>query len=82
MVKKIINQFQFMEEKIKKIMHYGFLFSFIVCMISMGLLITYEFYHSPDLFYIGLSVFRLSLFFVVEFIICALATDTIKKQIG
>ncbi|MBO5479276.1 MAG: hypothetical protein J6A04_06295 [Clostridia bacterium] len=81
MIKVLIDNFKSMEEKIKKIMNYGFLFSFLVCMISMGLLIAYELNANLTLYYIGLSVFRLSLFFAVEFIICAFAIDTIKKQI-
>lgn len=81
MIKLLKDKFHTMEEKIKKIMHYGFIFSFMVCMVSMGLLITYELNANLDLYYLGLSVFRLSLFFAVEFIICAFAIDTIKKQI-
>ena len=81
MIKVLINQFKSMEEKVKKIMNYGFLFSFFVCMISIGLLIAYDQNANLELYYIGLSLFRLSLFFAVEFIICAFAIDTIKKQI-
>lgn len=82
MIKLLVNQFNQMDQKIKKIMHYGFLFSFVVCLISLGILYTYSVNFSPELYYIGLSVFRLSLFFAVEFIVCALATDTIKNQIS
>ena len=81
MIKVLIDKFKSMEEKVKKIMHYGFIFSFVVCIISMGLLIAYELNSNLELYYIGLSLFRLSLFFAVEFIICAFAIDTIKKQI-
>lgn len=82
MIKTLVDKFGSMDEKIRKIMNYGFAFSFLVCVISMALLITYIFNSSLDLYYIGLSVFRLSLFFAIEFIICAIAMDTIKKQIG
>lgn len=81
MIRVLVDKFRSMEEKVKKIMNYGFLFSFIVCMISIGLLIAYELNSNIELYYVGLSVFRLSLFFAVEFLICALAIDTIKKQI-
>lgn len=81
MIKVLIDKFNSMEKKVKKIMHYGFIFSFVICMISMVLLIGYELNSNLDFYYIGLSVFRLSLFFAVEFIICAFAIDTIKKQI-
>ncbi len=81
MLKLIINKFNSMETKVKKIMKYGINFSLFICIISIGILLTYEFYKNPDLYYIGLSVFKLGLFFIVEFIICALAIDTIKQQV-
>ena len=81
MFKLLANKLHSMEDKVKKVLHSGFIFSFIVCLISTGLLISYELTANLDLYYIGLSVFRLSLFFGVEFFICAIAIDTIKKQI-
>lgn len=80
MLKMLIDKFVSLEKNVKKIMKYGFLFSFLVCVIAMVLLLSYELFSSPDLYYIGLSVFQLSLFFAVEFIICGIAIDTIKKQ--
>ncbi len=82
MMKLIIDKFNSMDEKTKKILKYGIYFSIFVCTISVFILLTYHFHASPDLFYIGLEVFRLGLFFIVEFIICALAIDTIKNQVN
>ncbi len=82
MMKVIIDKFNSMEEKTKKILKYGIYFSSFVCAISVFILLTYHFHTTPDLFYIGLAVFKLGLFFIVEFIICALAIDTIKKQVN
>ena len=82
MLKLIINSFNSMEEHIKKIMKYGIRFAVLICFFALAILITYTFNLSPDLYYIGLSVFKLGLFFIVEFIICALAINTIKKQTG
>ena len=81
MLNIIKNKFNSMEEKVKSILKYGIYFSLFVCFIAIIVLLTYQSNHSPELFYIGLSTFKLSLFFVVEFIICALAVDTIKKQV-
>lgn len=81
MIKLLKDKFNSMEDKIKKILHSGFIFSFVICMIGISLLIAYDFNSNLDLYYIGLSLFRLSLFFAVEFFICAFAIDTIKKQI-
>lgn len=80
MLKLILDKCNSLEKTVKKIMKYGFLFSFLVCMISMFVLLAYEHFNHPDLYYIGLSVFQLSLFLTVEFIICGIAVDTIKKQ--
>lgn len=81
MLKIIINKFNSMEGKTKNILKYGMLFSLFVCIISLLILLTYHFFTNPDLYYIGLSVFKLSLFLVVEFVVCALAVDTIRQQI-
>jgi len=79
MIKMIINKFNFMEKKIKKILKYGIIFSCTVCLLAVFILVTYQFNSIPDLFYIGLSTFRLGIFFIVEFIISAIAIDTIKN---
>lgn len=81
MMKLIMDKFNSMEEKTKKILKHGIYFSIFVCTISVFILLAYHFSPSPDLFYIGLEVFKLGLFFIVEFIICAIAIDTIKKQV-
>lgn len=80
MIKLIKEKLMNLEKPVKKIMKYGFMFSFLVCIVAMFLLLSYDYYNIPDLYYIGLSVFQLSLFFTVEFIICGIAIDTIKKQ--
>lgn len=81
MLKIIKEKFNFMEKKIKTIFKYGIYFSILVCVLSTFILLTYHYYANPDLYYIGLSVFKLGLFFIVEFTICAIAIDTIKKQV-
>ncbi len=71
-----------LESKIKKIMKCGFIFSLIVCLLSCFVLSIYDsLYENPDLYYIGLELFRCGLFFIVEFIICGFAIDKIKKQL-
>lgn len=81
MIKMIINKFNSMEEKTKQILKFGIIFSGFVCLIAITILLTYQFYQYPDMFYIGLSTFKLGLFFIVEFVICAIAIDTIRQQI-
>ena len=81
MVKFIKEKIDNLEDLIKKIMKYGFYFSFFISLLSCLILFTYEmFYAMPVLYYIGLSLFKTSLTFAISFFICGLAVDTIKKQ--
>lgn len=67
--------------QVVKLMKFGFIISFIMCLLSSSLLFTYQFIISlPILFYIGISLFRSSLSFGVTFFICGIGFDTMKKQ--
>ena len=81
MLKMIFDKFKSIDSRIKQIMKYGFLFSFTICIISIIILLLHTYIHIPELYYIGLSVFQLSLFFTVDFIVCGIAIDTIRQQI-
>jgi len=53
-----------------------------IFIIAIIILLTYNFFFAyPIIYYIGLTLFRLSLIFGIEFIICGFITDGIKKQI-
>ena len=81
-MKKILDSFKKLEKLTYKIMKNGFKFCFALCMISVLILLIYNLiYTSPSLYYIGISLFRLSLIFGTEFIICGFVVDGIKKQI-
>ena len=81
MFKSLIERYKNLEKITYKIMKNGFKFSFLLTLVSLLLLITYIlFYHAPLLYYVGISVFKLSLTFAVEFFICGMVVDTIKKQ--
>ena len=63
------------------ILKYGLYFCFSICLISISILIYYDFfYNSPNLFYIGTLLFKLSLTFAIEFIICGFVVDFLKKE--
>ena len=82
MVNKIIGYFKDLDKLTYKIMKYGLEFSFILSIISAFILLTYSSTPLPiSLYYIGLSLFKLSCSFSVEFIICGLVMDSIKKQL-
>lgn len=78
----MINKFKNMDIKVKNIMKYGFIFSLLFCLFSILILYTYHgLYKIPLIFTIGTILFKTSLMFFVDFLICGIAFDTIKKQI-
>ncbi|MBR3162949.1 MAG: hypothetical protein IKF17_02460 [Clostridia bacterium] len=82
MVNKIIGYFKDLDKITYKIMKYGLVSCFILNIFSALMLFTYNLANaSPNLFHIGLSLFKLSCSFGVEFIICGLVADSIKKQL-
>ena len=82
MIKKYINSFKNLEKLTCTIMKKGFKFCFFISLISCIILFTYiSFSLDPFIYYIGLSIFKLSLYFMVEFIICGFVVDNIKKQV-
>lgn len=82
MINNILNSFKDLDKLVKKIMKQGLKFCSILGMIALIILVTYNLsFTLPILFTIGIILFRLSLIFGVEFIICGFAADRIKKQI-
>lgn len=82
MIKKIINKFETLDNKVKNIMINGFKFSFIFSIISTLILLIYNIYLFPILYYSGIILFKTSLMFFVDFIILGIAFDTLKKQMA
>lgn len=81
MYKKLIESFNSFEKVTYKIMKYGLQFCFVLCVISALILLTYDLTSPyPYMYYLGISLFRLSLIFGTEFIICGFVADGIKKQ--
>lgn len=81
--KMLIDKVKNLDIKIKKIMHAGFIFSFILSIVAILSLCTYDiFYSIPTLFYAGISLFRTSLMFACTFFICGIGFDSIKKELS
>ena len=79
-MKKFIEDIKSIDNSIVKIMHYGFRFSFILCLIATYVLFLYILKpFSHILFDIGYLSFKCSLMFFVSFFVGALTTDKIKK---
>lgn len=82
MIKKILETYKSFEKITYKIMGNGLKFCFIICLISVFTLSVYHFnFTDPFIYYIGISLFKLSLIFGIEFIICGFVAEGIKKQI-
>lgn len=82
MLKKIFNSFKNLDKLTKLIMSHGLKFCFLICTVSLIILLTYNFsFTLPILFTIGFILFKLSLIFGIEFVICGFVVDGIKKQI-
>ncbi len=81
MFKNIFYTFKNLDKLTKMIMSYGLKFCLMICLISLAILVTYNFsFTIPILFTIGFILFRLSLIFGIEFVICGFIVDRIKKQ--
>lgn len=76
-VKDLINNLDKLDLKIMKI---GLLFCFLLSCISVIILSSYLFVHNIFLFELGFSILKLSLYFSVDFVVCGIVVDNIKKQ--
>lgn len=82
MIKNIINNFKDLNKLTKVIMKNGLRFCSILGIISLIILVTYNFsFTTPIVFSIGFILFKLSLIFGVEFIICGVVVDKIKAGV-
>ena len=82
MFKNIFDKINKLDNKTKIIMKYGYIFALIVLIISGLILFTYQkFYSSPDLYYIGLQIFKMSLTIGISSFVCGFVIDTIKKEL-
>ena len=82
MIKMIIDKFKNLDEKVKKIMINGIKFSFIFCIFSSVVLLSYLLYKNPIIYYSGFILLKTSFMFFSYFIILGIGFDTIKKQMA
>lgn len=82
MIDKMKHTFQKLETQTKTIMKNGIQFCFFLCIISLIVLLTYDFIvENPLLFDIGILLFKMSSFFSIEFLICGIVVDSLKKNL-
>ena len=78
----IKNNYTNLDNKTKSILKKGLIFCLFLGLLGLYILATYSFkIANPILFSIGFILFKLSLTFGVEFIICGFAVDKIKKEL-
>ena len=81
MIKNIKEHFKNLDKKIILVLKNGLKFCFFLCLLSTLILVIYKMtFISPFLYYIGITMFRLSTIFGVQFVICAFVMDRISKQ--
>lgn len=80
-MKMIFFNLKSINTSILKALFIGLKVSFVLLLISTFLLSLYHTIHNFDLFYIGISLFRTSLFYIAFLFICSIGIDTIKKQV-
>ena len=82
MFKVIKEKFKNIDKSVKNIMLKGIKFSFAFCIFSAIVLLVYNFYMLPIIYYSGTILFKTSLMFIYYFIVLGVGFDTIKKQMA
>ena len=79
-MQKMISELKNLDKDTFKIMNYGLLFCVCLSLVSVGILLTYILIGSNFFYYLGLTLMRSSFIFAVEFVICGIVVDFIRKQ--
>lgn len=81
-MRQLLLEFKEMDHSISGLMKSGIKVSFCLSILSILILLTYDFvYTVPFVYQIGFSLFKTSLFFIVGFVICAFAFSRIQREI-
>ena len=79
---KIVNIYNSMDKRTKKLMNNGLVFCFVLAVIASLFLLTYNlFYNSITLYYIGFYLFKNSILFASIFFTFGLGFDRLKKEL-
>ncbi len=73
----IIKNVRQIDKKILKIVKNGLKFSTVFCLIAIYVLVLYITLGNPYTYYIGMSLLKSGLFYLVSFIICGIAFNKI-----
>ncbi len=79
-MQKMISELKNLDKDTYKIMNYGLIFSTFVALISVAILFCYIFLGINFLYYLGIALIEMSFSFAVEFIVCGIVVDFIRKK--
>ena len=80
-MKIIITKLKTINKKILFTLYTGLKICFVLLLFSTFCLSLYHSISNYNLFYIGITLFKASLFYIVFLIICAISIDTIGKDL-
>ena len=79
-MQKIISELKNLDKDTFKIMRYGLFFCSIISLIAVAILLTYIFSGSSFFYHLGLTLMQSSFTFAVEFVVCGIVVDFIRKK--
>lgn len=79
-MQKMISELKNLDKDTYKIMNYGLIFSTFVALISVAVLFCYIFLGINFLYYLGITLIEMSFSFAVEFVVCGIVVDFIRKK--
>lgn len=79
-MQKIILGLKNLDKDTYKIMRYGLLFCTCIALIAVAILLIYIFLGSCFFYHFGLALLESSFIFAVEFVICGIVVDFIRKK--
>ena len=79
-MQKLFLELKNLDKETFKIIKYGILFCTCIALFAVAVLLTYIFWGSIFFYHLGLTLIKSSFTFAVEFIICGIVVDFIKKH--
>lgn len=79
-MQKMISELKNLDKDTFKIMKYGLFFCSCIALIAVAVLLTYIFIGSIFFYHLGLTLMKSSFTFAVEFVVCGIVVDFIRKH--
>ena len=79
-MQKIFFELKNLDKNTFKIMKYGLFFCGCIALIAIAVLLTYIFLGFSFFYHLGLTLMKSSFTFAVEFVVCGIVVDFIRKQ--